>query len=178
MPDKETQKKIWQDSDYMYQVVSFLQNAVVELEKHNWSKEDFIEDMSFQSACSFYSIQIGQYAKGFSQEFRKKYSDSLWKNLAGVRDVYAHAYHQFNEEIAWDTLTKNYPSALKKCLEICEENHWEIPPLPKIKKQTPLDKLVAAYEDLEKSSTHASEKFKSLVRKVLVLKDKDKNNSR
>ena len=84
------------------------------MEKHNWSKDEFLEDFSFQSVCSFYAIQIGENVKRLSKEFREQYSDSVWKDLAGMRDIYAHAYHRFNVDSAWDSLTNDYPKILKK----------------------------------------------------------------
>lgn len=75
---------------------------------------------------------------------------------------------------------------LKKCLEICEENGWEVPPPPVIKtkpkKLSPIQKIISAYDDLERSTNNASEKFVALVRKVLKdkkdVEDKHKNKGR
>ena len=176
----------WKDSACLYRIVDYLQLAVSELEKHNWSREEFLEDSTFQNVCSFYAIQIGENVKNLSQNFREIYPNSFWKDLAGMRDIYAHAYHRFNENIAWDSLTKDYPEILKKCLKICEENGWEVPPPPvvktKPKKLLPIQKIMSAYDDLERITDNAPEKFKALVRKVLKDKkdvaDKNKNNGR
>lgn len=171
----------WKDSACLYRIIDYLQLAICELEKHNWSREEFSEDATFQNVCSFYAIQIGENVKKLSRDFREIYPNSFWKDLAGMRDIYAHAYHRFNKNIAWETLSEDYPKILKKCLEICKENGWEIPPPPvvktKSKKLSPIQKIISAYDDLERMTDNASEKFVALVRKVL--KDKkeveDKN---
>ena len=176
----------WRDSARLYRIIDYLQQAINELEKHNWSREEFSEDITFQNVCSFYAIQIGENVKKLSQDFREIYTDSIWKDLAGMRDIYAHAYHKFNEDIAWDALTKDYPVILKKCLEICEENGWEVPPPPvvkiKPKKLSPIQKIISAYDDLEQTTNNAPEKFKALVLKVLKdkkdVEDKNKNRGR
>ena len=179
----------WNDADCMFLIVDYLQQAISDLEKHNWSKEDFLEDFSFQGNCAFCAIQIGENVKRLSKEFREQYSDDsndVWKNLAGMRDVYAHAYHKFNVDSAWDSLTKDYPEILKKCLEICEENSWEVPPPPVIKtkpkKLSLVEELSRIYDKVERTTGNPPDKFVALVRKVLKDKkdvaDKNKNNGR
>ena len=99
----------WNDADCMFLIVDYLQRAISDLQRHQWDKDDFLEDYSFQSVCSFCAIQIGENVKRLSKKFREQYSDSVWKDLSGMRDIYAHAYHRFNVDSAWDSLTNDYP---------------------------------------------------------------------
>ena len=141
----------WKDSACLYRIIDYLQKSVSELEKHNWSRENFSEDITFQSVCSFYAIQIGENVKHLSKDFREMYSDSVWKALAGMRDVYAHSYHSFEENTAWSTLIEDYPKDLQKCLEICKENGWEIPPAPsKINLNSEIEKIRAEVITVQK----------------------------
>ena len=166
----------WNDADCMFLIVDYLQQAISDLQRHQWNKEEFLEDYSFQGNCAFCAIQIGENVKRLSKEFREQYSDNIWKDLAGMRDVYAHAYHKFNVDSAWDSMTEDYPKILKKCLEICEENGWEVPPPPKITKPSPVEKIMSAFEELERTTDNAPEKFKALVNKVWSLKNPNKHN--
>ena len=71
-------------------------------------------------------------------------------------------------------------------MDICKENGWEVPPPPAVKtkpkKLSPIQKIISAYEDLERTTNNAYEKFVALVRKVLKdkkdVKDKNKNGGR
>lgn len=45
---------------------------------------------------------IGEATKRLDEDFRNKYIDVPWKEMAGTRDVLIHSYEEANLRIVWD----------------------------------------------------------------------------
>lgn len=56
---------------------------------------------------------IGEAAKNLPLEFRQKYPEIPWKDMAGMRDIIAHQYFGINFNRVWDTV-KNLLPPLKE----------------------------------------------------------------
>jgi uncharacterized protein with HEPN domain len=59
---------------------------------------------------------IGEATKHISEEFRKKYPEIPWKDMAGMRDVLIHDYFGIDEETVWRTVKEKIPN-LKPSIE-------------------------------------------------------------
>jgi uncharacterized protein with HEPN domain len=55
---------------------------------------------------------IGEAAKNIPDDFRDKYSDIPWKDMAGLRDILIHRYFGINYKMVWD-IVKNQVSDIK-----------------------------------------------------------------
>jgi uncharacterized protein with HEPN domain len=74
--------------------------------------QNFIKDLDFEEfkkddKTKFAVIRaleiIGEATKHISEEVRNKYPEVPWKDMAGMRDVLAHAYFGVDEETVWLT---------------------------------------------------------------------------
>jgi uncharacterized protein with HEPN domain len=54
------------------------------------------------SMLSFALSIIGEAAKRISTEFKDKYPDIPWRDMAGTRDVLTHDYEGVDAKIIWD----------------------------------------------------------------------------
>jgi uncharacterized protein with HEPN domain len=52
---------------------------------------------------------IGEAAKNLPAEFKKKYPNIPWKDMAGMRDIIAHQYFGINFNTVWDTVQNLLP---------------------------------------------------------------------
>jgi uncharacterized protein with HEPN domain len=53
---------------------------------------------------------IGEAVKNIPDEFREKYKNIPWKDIAGFRDILSHAYFGVNMDRVWNIIEKDLPS--------------------------------------------------------------------
>lgn len=77
----------------------------------------FEENSIYQNAILTPVTQIGELVKRLSSEFREKYNEIPWKNIAGMRDIVVHNYETIDKLILWnvaDTETEKIKEFCKK----------------------------------------------------------------
>ncbi len=52
---------------------------------------------------------MGEAVKNIPEEFRVKYPNILWRNIAGMRDKVIHAYFGVNIRRIWEVVKKDVP---------------------------------------------------------------------
>lgn len=63
---------------------------------------------------------IGEATKNLSKDFRDRYSDINWKELAGLRDKLIHYYFGVDWGIVWDIMKNEIPQIENKLKAILE----------------------------------------------------------
>ncbi len=61
---------------------------------------------------------IGEAAKNLPLDFKNKYSDVPWKDIAGMRDIIVHAYFGVNLDTVWKVVKNDLPKLKKQIQEI------------------------------------------------------------
>ncbi len=95
--------------------------------------EDYLKDKEFQEFRNNHMLQdavireieiIGEAAKKLSVDFKNKYSDIPWRQIAGMKDKLIHGYFGVDLDAVWDTATIDVPSLKERLEEILkkEEN--------------------------------------------------------
>jgi len=83
--------------------------------------DDFLDNKISQYACSFCIEQIGRNVKDLSKDLTNKYNEILWSDIAGMRDVIAHNYHNIILNKIWVTVTEHIPVLKEDCEKILYE---------------------------------------------------------
>ena len=65
---------------------------------------------------------IGEAVKNLPFDFRKKYPEIPWKDMAGMRDIIIHQYFGINYYRVWDTVVNLLPLLKKQVEELLQEN--------------------------------------------------------
>ena len=81
-------------------------DAISDIEKfiEGITEEGFCENKEKQYAVLRALEIIGEATKNLSNELKAKYSDILWREIAGMRDKLIHQYFGVNLELVWETI--------------------------------------------------------------------------
>lgn len=77
------------------------------------SYEAFLRDTMAQDAVVRNLEIVGEAAKGFSADFRKKHKAIPWRDIAGMRDRLIHHYTGVNWSIVWDVIRAKLPELME-----------------------------------------------------------------
>lgn len=95
------------------------------LNKHSFDIDEFENDAEFQFACGMCIIQIGELVGRMSDDFISQYSSVPWRQIKGMRNIYAHEYDIIDNELVWETITEDIPELKKKLEFILSESSME-----------------------------------------------------
>jgi len=82
------------------------------------SKEEVLDNKDKKDATMRRLEVIGEAVKNIPTNFRKKYADIPWRDIAGFRDVITHAYFGVDFERVWEVVKKDLPELKKNILKI------------------------------------------------------------
>ncbi len=88
---------------------------------HNLEYNVFLEDETLKRAIVRSLEIIGEATKKIPADFKVKWSNIQWKNMAGMRDRLIHDYIGVNYNIVWDVVTNKTPSISVQINQILKE---------------------------------------------------------
>jgi uncharacterized protein with HEPN domain len=88
---------------------------------HDMDKEHFMRDIRTQDAIIRRLEIIGEAVKNIPEDFRCKYPDIPWKQIAGMRNVLTHGYFGINLERIWTVVKGDLPELKLKVSRILEK---------------------------------------------------------
>ncbi len=81
----------------------------------------FMQSQTLQRAFVRSLEIIGEASKHVPTDFRARYQDVPWKEMAGIRDRLIHDYMAVDYEIVWDVISTEIPSLVSELEEIIEQ---------------------------------------------------------
>jgi uncharacterized protein with HEPN domain len=85
------------------------------------SQEEFSQDSQAQDAVIRRLEIIGEAVKNLPEDFRVKYADVPWRQIAGLRDVLIHGYFGVNLNRVWLVIEKDLPDLKEKVAQVLKE---------------------------------------------------------
>lgn len=82
------------------------------------SKGKFEKDIKLQDAIIRRLEIIGEAVKNIPADFRGKYSQISWNEIAGMRDKLMHHYFGIDINVVWKTVKEDIPKLKNSILEI------------------------------------------------------------
>lgn len=100
-----------------------IQESIEKIEKHTkgMSEDKFENDIKTQDAVIRRIEIIGEAVKNLPLEFKKKYSEIEWREIAGMRDKLIHEYFGINLDMVWEVIRKDIPKLKKQILRLLEK---------------------------------------------------------
>ena len=90
-------------------------------ERFGSSYKIFSTDIEYQSACAMHILLIGEMAGRLSRGLKARYNDVPWREIIGMRNVFAHEYERIDVKKIWETLRDDIIPLREKCLDIIME---------------------------------------------------------
>ena len=98
-------------------------DAIEKIESYaSVGKETFMTTSHWQDAAIRNLEIIGEAVKRLSDDFKRRYKDIPWRNVAGLRDVLIHDYMGVDLENVWNVIQQNLPDLKKVVKEKLEES--------------------------------------------------------
>jgi uncharacterized protein with HEPN domain len=80
--------------------------------------KEFLKDNKTQDAVVRNLEIIGEATKNISRDFKRRYPDVPWKEMAGTRDKVIHFYFGVNYDIVWGISKDELPAVTKQVNKI------------------------------------------------------------
>lgn len=94
-------------------------NIIEETKKYfGYDYKKFEESNIYQNAILTPVTQIGELVKRLPNEFRQKYTEIPWRNIAGMRDIVVHNYETIDKLILWNVADKETEKIKNFCINI------------------------------------------------------------
>ena len=85
------------------------------------SKEDFMNSTKTQDAVVRRIEIMGEATKNLPKDFREKYKEVPWSEIARTRDKLIHGYFGVDYNITWKVIEEKLPDIKKKIKVILEQ---------------------------------------------------------
>ena len=106
------------DRRILEHILRHCKEIIETVDRFDFSKENFKHDHVFYNACSMALLQIGELSKRMSEEFKNTHTEVPWAEMKGMRNLFAHEYESADQELLWETITKDIPKLNKQLQEI------------------------------------------------------------
>ena len=87
----------------------------------NLTEAEYAASLEKQYAMKFAFVMLGEDAARISEEIQIKYSNIPWREIKGLRNTVAHAYNKTDDEIIWETVTRDIEPLRQRLLRIKSE---------------------------------------------------------
>jgi uncharacterized protein with HEPN domain len=105
------------DVQRLEHIIDYCEDIKDSLDRFGVDLDIFLFDRDFYNSISMSLLQIGELAKGLSDEVLSDASSEVsWRAIVGMRNHFAHGYGEMDPEIIFSTAVNNIP-VLKSQLE-------------------------------------------------------------
>jgi uncharacterized protein with HEPN domain len=109
-------------------VISYCDKTAEARRRFGDSLSAFRSDYDYRSCCAMYVYQITEHCNHISGEIKEKYAKIPWKDMRGMRNIFAHDYDAIKIARLWDTIIDDLPALREECLRILEDLGREYSP--------------------------------------------------
>ncbi len=103
------------DITIIKRIIDYCEQIENTVNRFGKSFEIFENDFVYQNACSMCILQIGELSSQLSDEFKSKNNQVPWKNIKGMRNIFAHNYGNMSVLATYETITEDIPKLKDYC---------------------------------------------------------------
>ena len=94
--------------DYIQDILEAINNAIQFV--NDMTYDEFVQDKKTVYAVVRAIEIIGEAVKNIPKDFRNKYTDIPWRDMAGMRNKLIHEYFGVKIERVWETVKRDIPN--------------------------------------------------------------------
>lgn len=117
------------DAQFLQHILRYIYEVETSIRCMNITEYKFKHGFAYRNAISMPIMQIGECVKHLSEDFRSAYQEIPWKQVAGMRDFFAHDYGRMNTDEVWNVATNDL-SVLRDFCSKTLTDHQEKLPVP------------------------------------------------
>ena len=87
---------------------------------HFLTREEFLNDETLKRAVTRSLEIIGEATKKIPADFKIKWNNVKWKEMAGMRDRLIHDYIGVNYSIVWDVIINKIPELCTQVVKVID----------------------------------------------------------
>ena len=92
------------DRNIIFLIIEYCEKIGLAVKRFGNDRNVFVNDVDYQSACGMYVYQIGELTIKLSDEFKEEVKTVPWREIKGMRNIFAHEYGEVDEARLWDTI--------------------------------------------------------------------------
>jgi len=99
-----------------------IQESIEAIEQYtkNLTKQEFLNNIQIEDAVIRRFEIIGEAVKNLDKHFREQYPEVPWKEIAGMRDVFAHEYFGVELDRVWDAVKDDLPELKRHIIKMID----------------------------------------------------------
>lgn len=109
------------DKQILEHMIRYCEEIRLTQERFGKDRETFLGDFVYYNSCCMSLMQIGELANRLSDRFKEENGTIPWKQIRGIRNIFAHEYAVADKNIVYDTLVENVPELENMLREIYEQ---------------------------------------------------------
>lgn len=95
---------------------------ILDTQTHFGGRDAFLTNRLYQNAIGMPFLQLGELAKGLSENFQEKTRSIIpWHEIRGFRNVLAHEYGEVGLARVWDNMIADVPALKSFCEKVLAE---------------------------------------------------------
>ena len=121
------------DEQRIKDMAMYINETEIRLDLYPITAAQFINRDDWQSKGLGESIEVAVYktleeANNLSESVTSQNRNIPWEKLRGMRNIFAHGYHDIDHKIILDTIVNDFPDLREFCEDYAQEKGFEIEP--------------------------------------------------
>ena len=110
------------DEELILKSLSHL-NVIYELNKNNYSYEEFIRDKIKLDATIFHLTQVGELCTKYTDKFRENHKMIEFRDIIGLRNIMVHGYGTLHYDDIFSIIKDDVPNLIKQYNNIIRDEY-------------------------------------------------------
>jgi uncharacterized protein with HEPN domain len=109
------------DIEILKRVIGYCDEINRTLERLERNFDIMMSDYLYKNSLAMDVLQIGELIKNLTSDFKQANNEMPWGDIAGMRDIAAHGYGDFDFKVLWETVNEDIEPLKEYCQKCIAE---------------------------------------------------------